>query len=584
MTRKHDAFFFLFGFVLFLWILSVKPPFSSPDEGFHLSRADGLLQGYFTLKPIAADGSSGAEVDSSLDKMAVLFNTTLSKLRQGELQQSVKEMKSLSWSGQYVERGMPNVSFYTPSVYIPQALGFALGKIFGTDVYISYQIANSLTFCVCLLLLITAYRIYPIPALTLAMLLLPMSLFQIFSPTIDGLSMSFTVLSMSCFMFLLTKRNTHYYTLLSVIMSLCIFSAAGSRANLLLMSFMPLWLYYKNRNKTDLFLFFITIAATFSWTIFNLINVHDSGMGRHPGYTNFELVIYYLKHPFIFFSIFINTIMDVTTLDFYIKSMIGLLGWLDAPVSTYAFIIFSAVIVSSAIISFFSKNTIGRDNSIFIIILASLSLLLIFPALLAQWNPFPTKNIIGVQGRYFIIPALILGYAFNTRTFFKTHLWIFIIIIGTASTYFVYDAIMRHYYNSAFTYFTSEGVDADKFARPVNLSSSAGTDFVIDVPNGTLQKIHVYMGNYNNTADGSVELKACTQSTCKTTLLTTKNHADNSYYEFNFPPGIDIKDSKINLTFHYYKNKGDNPVALWEYSQSGENGSYKPRLAIEYSK
>ncbi|MDW5500237.1 DUF2142 domain-containing protein [Pseudomonas lundensis] len=582
MTKKYGSLFFLFGFLLFSWILVVKPPFSSPDEGNHLSRANGLLQGYFILKPVSADGSSGAAVDVSLDKMTNLFDSTLRESSKWTLEDSVNEMKALSWSDRFVLKGMPNVSFYTPTVYMPQALGFAIGKMMGLDLYSSYNLANAITFSVCLIMLLLAYGIYPIPAFSLVFLLMPMSLFQLFSPTIDGLSMSFTILAMSCFMKLVTDRGSKNYIWLSLLMALCIFSAAGSRANLLLMSFMPLWLFFKNRKRSDLLFFALTISMTFIWTIYSLINTHDGGVGRHPGYSNFELVSYYLKHPFTFASIFINTITDTSTLDFYFKSMVGVLGWLDAPVSNAAFYFFSVAIISSVLMAIFSRGGKGRDTSIFIVVLALLSLLLIFPALLSQWSPFPTDNIIGVQGRYFIIPALILGYAFNAKPFFKDKAWVAVLILSIASTYFVHEAIVKHYYNLSYKY--PKNQEGMKFSKHSNLDENSAKVYLIEVPNGPVGKINVFIGNYNNTAKGTVKLEACNQNKCQEALVNASNYKDNSYYEFALPKPIDVNDKLLKLTFHFYKDKSDSPVAIWELGDNENESAYVPKLIIDYIK
>jgi uncharacterized membrane protein len=582
MTRKHGFLFFLFGFLLFSWILVVKPPFSSPDEANHLNRANGLLQGYFILKPVSANGSSGAAVDASLDKMANLFDSTLREPSHWTLEESVNEMKALSWSDRLVFKGMPNVSFYTPTVYIPQALGFAIGKMMGLDLYSSYNLANVITFFACLIMLLLAYRIYPIPVFSLVFLLMPMSLFQLFSPTIDGLSMSFTLIAMSCFMRLITDSGSKNYIWISLLMALCIFSAAGSRANLLLMSFMPLWIFFKNRKRSDLLFFVLTISTTFIWTIYTLINTHDEGIGRHPGYSNFELVYYYLTNPFKFVSIFINTITDTSTLNFYFKSMVGVLGWLDAPVSNIAFYFFSVAIIVSVLIAMFSRGDKGKDTSIFIALLAFLSLLLIFPALLSQWSPFPTDKIIGVQGRYFIIPALILGYAFNANHLFKDKAWVMVLILSIASTYFVHEAIVKHYYNLSYSYPENQG--ALKFSKPSSLDENSSKVYLVKLPNGPVGKINVFFGNYNNTAKGTVKLDACNQNKCQEISVNISGYKDNSYYEFTLPQPIDVDNNILKLTFHFYKDKSDSSVAIWEFGTNENESAYVPKLIIDYIK
>ncbi|UEG75881.1 DUF2142 domain-containing protein [Pantoea agglomerans] len=583
MRVRTGVIIFLASMLLFSWVFTVKPPFSSPDEGFHLSRADGILQGYFILKPISPDGSSGAKVDISLDKMANLFNSTLSATHLGDLNDSLEEMKDLKWSHAYLAKGMPNVSFYTPSVYLPQALGFYISKALDLNLYSSYLFTNVVTFAACLILLILAYYIYPIPLLTLVFLTIPMSVFQLMSPTIDGLSMAFTVLAMSCFMRLLFDKEIKNYNGLALLMSICIFSAAGSRANLLLMSLMPLWLFYKNRKLSNLLFLALCLVTTLSWTTYNLLNVHDAGMGRHPGYSNTELVIFYLKNPLIFFKTFFNTITDVNTLIFYLTSMIGVLGWLDAPISKTSFSLFFVIILTALVISVMSfRKSNDKATSYFIFILSALSLLLIFPALLAQWNSFPTEKIVGVQGRYFIIPALIFGYCFHTYERMNLEKLLVLSSILVASTYTVHSAISNHYIHPKFTFETINSPDELKNSRPINILGSSQPPYALSVPNGNISSMLIYFGNYNNKAKGTVNLKVCSVEKCQETFVNTHKQQDNSFYEFNLPQGLKVENRKITLKFNFFEDDNSSPLALWEYSPTNENNSFSPRIKINY--
>lgn len=583
MRIRYGVLVLLTSMLLFSWILIVKPPFSSPDEGFHLSRADGILQGYFLLKPISTDGSSGAEVDNSLDKIATLFHMTLSSPYPAELKDSLEKMKTLKWSHTYFSRGMPNVTFYTPSVYLPQALGFGISKALDLSLYSSYLLANSITFATCLLLLIFAYYIYPIPLLTLVFLIIPMSVFQLMSPTIDGLSMAFTVLAMSCFMRLLYDKNLIHYNWLSLLMTFCIFSAAGSRANLLLITFIPLWLFYRNKKPSNLIFLALCLVTTLSWTAYNLLNVQDAAMGRHPGYTNSQLVIYYIKHPLVFIDIFLNTITDTSMLKFYFTSMIGGLGWLDAPISNSSFLFFSLIIVASLIISIISlKKSTDRTTSIFIFFLSIFSFLLIFPALLAQWNAFPTDKIIGVQGRYFIIPILILGYCFHNAESLRLGRALLISSILIVSSYAVHSAIDNHYNNPSFAFETIDAAKASKNSRAINLVGNASRTYDFEVPNGNIGNVLVYFGNYDNKAIGTVSLEICTTNDCQKTLVNTARKSDNSYYEFNLPHKLNVNDKKVTLKLNFYKDINSLPLAIWEYASKDDSKQFIPKIKFNY--
>ncbi|NBN59850.1 hypothetical protein GWJ07_09340, partial [Proteus sp. G2639] len=74
MKSLHKKLFlFIFSFVLYIAISSVTPPFMSPDEPHHFSRAYLLTNGVITLNN--NDGfKSGGYIDKSLNDSFEIFN------------------------------------------------------------------------------------------------------------------------------------------------------------------------------------------------------------------------------------------------------------------------------------------------------------------------------------------------------------------------------------------------------------------------------------------------------------------------------------------------------------------------------
>lgn len=96
----------------------------------------------------------------------------------------------------------------------------------------------------------------------------------------------------------------------------------------------------------------------------------------------------------------------------YLHQLIGVLGWLDAPLP-HSYVNISIVALTIAFI--LSISTINIIDWFLISVSASISCLLVFVALYADWSPVHSAIIVGVQGRYFtpILPfMLIIAYPF----------------------------------------------------------------------------------------------------------------------------------------------------------------------------
>ncbi|WP_312240036.1 DUF2142 domain-containing protein [Pantoea sp.] len=567
--------------IAFLIVLSVKPPFSSPDEAHHLMRADGILNGYFLLKPINEKGTSGAYINSTLATAEDIYNELSEDSQASSTIAGINKMKNLHWSPYNIPEAMPNVTFYDPLVYFPQAISFYIGKLFNLSFFYNYIITNTLTFACCLLLLLLAYKIYPIPPLALFFIFIPMSLIQLMSPTIDGLNISMTALIMSIFVKCLQDSDYKHYISLTFIMSVLIFCTAGSKANLLFFMFLPFWLYLKYRKKSDFLSFITVVLLTLGWTVFNIINVNDAAKGRHPGYTNAELIVFYIEHPFVMLNIFLNTLKDTELVRFYYHSFIGILGHLDAPIKSWQrniFVIYFFIFISAHLKNkhklFFSRSTI------FIILIALLSALLIFPALLVQWTKFPTTIVDGIQGRYFIIPAVVISYAFNLNKKLGKKLYIVIFFTLITSVYSIYDSLKMRYYDPSISYPANE--DLNLVGKAYNLDINSDYTYYINVPEGKIKTIAIFMANYNYQSKGKAVLKACNEKDCTTSQIDISQLDDNSFYSFNLSKSIISSNNKLNITLSFQKENGSLPLALWLYENKKHPGNFSPKTKIYY--
>lgn len=424
----------------FSWVFHVKPPFSSPDEGAHLSRADALRNGYVYLVSPNGKVFSGGEIDKSLNSARARYDNVISGKEKltGDIKNDIRRQQ---WSGENIFYSMANTAFYFPAIYIPQAIGFTIGHGLELNVYDTYKLVSAISVLTIIAILMLAWKLYPIPVPALAVMILPMSIFQIFSPTIDGLTFALSVLMMSLFINILRDTTNQKQYLKIISLCVIIFILSSSRANLIPLTLFPLWLFFKTKNKAGLLGFVITLLLVMLWTYFSIKTVQDNGI-HHPGIEQIDVLKHYVTHPFEVLTIIFNTVTDPQMLGFYASSFIGTLGWLNAPITDFAYwgfgISFAALILFN--ISF--KQISPRRNESLILIFFVLSIVVLtFCALLVQWSTFPALKVDGVQGRYFTIPFIILGYAIMENRKLVRISYAALIILTFASVYSVHLAL-----------------------------------------------------------------------------------------------------------------------------------------------
>ncbi|BCQ40577.1 hypothetical protein ERHA54_31800 [Erwinia rhapontici] len=401
---RNEVIFFLASILFFISLKSVTPPFMSPDEPVHYSRAYLLSKGYIILDNKEGK-QSGGYTDKALDEFVQIINN-------GHINKFSKkmkdEMKSVHWSNDRIYKEIPNTTYYFPLAYAPQVTGIIIGNILNLSIYNTYNLSTILSFLSCIIIIVISNRIFKIPYPAMLILALPMMTFQFSSPTIDGIATSFAVLMM-CIFARGMKNNT--FTLKDIIfLCLCAFILVSSRANLIPVLLLPFFASIKLNHKLKYILPIIPTVVSLLWIVFTVTHVVDAGK-KHPGLSHGEVIAHYILHPLDFSSIIYHTLSNMNLISFYYESFIGILGWLDIKLSG-AFYVYSGIVILTLAglntqLSFIKSNK-TYVGSIFLVSICSI--LLIFFALLVQWSPFPTTTIVGVQGRYFTIPAIILTF------------------------------------------------------------------------------------------------------------------------------------------------------------------------------
>jgi len=411
MTKKLATFLFwckhlqiIALLVISCSILSVIiQPFQSPDEHDHIKRAYLLSKGVLVLDQPEGK-SSGGYVDSGLLNFMEGIGVVKGKLSA----EDVSSWSNIEWTGNRVFSSAPGVAYYFPAIYFPQALGLWVGEQLDLTINHSYRLARAFALGAIALLIMGAFWLYPPNPLVLALIAMPMTLFQMSSASLDGISTALAVFSIAAFLKITMNRGGKSVWV-QYAFALAIAVLASSRVHTLPLLILLAGTFIYTKNRRSLLLSAVVGLFVFGWTLFALKTTVDFRVSIGESTSN--IVAFYLLNPSQFFHIVWQTLADDALRGFYQKSFLGILGWLDTPFQHGFYAQFGCVlsIVVFLVISF---NQIKSEwlQRLLLLLVSVISVLFIFFSLLVTWTPHPAQLISGVQGRYFLIPSIALAY------------------------------------------------------------------------------------------------------------------------------------------------------------------------------
>lgn len=448
--RYFGPLFFLVPFfITLLWLSSLIPPMQSPDEPSHLVRALSIQNGLFLSRSIESPNLLGASIDASFDDFIRLHESIITQHSQnGNLKYSEAirtQASTMEWGGQEVLRPAPAMAYYFPTIYVPHFVSLKAGELVGLSISETYFVTRLVTLLFSTLIIWWAFVMYPPPFLILCLLSLPMALFQFASPTIDGITLSLVVLSMSIYSVLDNGRSSKW---LEIVLSLSILTIALARLHLFPLIFLIFFLYLKKKDLSTLILFLFCLLSYFFWYL-GVMSLNDSV--APAGRSASSAIIEFLKNPGGFLGDLARTVGDPNQAVFLLDSFIGNLGWLDVPLTNYAYAIFYFLLIVVLIVQCTQGQRIKSSERAWLFIVSFIFCSFIaFFGLYVVNTPVESDLIIGMQGRYFHAPVAVLLYLYSPYTSgqetkvrtLKITAFCFLV----ASTYFTLSAIETRYY------------------------------------------------------------------------------------------------------------------------------------------
>lgn len=398
-------------------IIMIKPTFMSSDEGDHFARAYTLYQGKFLLDP-PPNHEEGYQTGTMIDLNLIRFIMREGGASPGtrylyykeDWDKKIDASEPIVWNkNQQAFKVMPGASYYLPLIYLPQAIGIAVGNMLNLTILHTYYLATTLVFIATLALVICAYRIFPINTFVLALLILPVQIVQMYSPVIDSISTGLSILCLSIFMKVMSEPKEWPIPLsYLIIITLSLVIIGTSRLHLAPMVLLPFIIGVVKNKKEYIISSFMSAFIIIIWSYIVAKTTVD--MRIDNDHSNFVVLSYFFENPSHFFRLITDTIGDINYLSQYAEEIVV---YRNYPLRLL-YMPFLILVLLCGICSI-SFQTIQRDklSRIVLLIISFISSFLVFFFLLITWSGANFDRIEGVMGRYFIVPLIMIGYTLS---------------------------------------------------------------------------------------------------------------------------------------------------------------------------
>jgi uncharacterized membrane protein len=404
-SRVISMIYVIIGLTTAITLAVCMPPMMNPDEIAHFSRADQISRGHIIGQRFDARTAGG--------EIAVGIGAVNWALREVPMHPAVKVTKEMiseanaaHWTDGVTRGGFANSVVYPPVFYIPSAIGIEIGKGLNLRVTDTLYISRILSAVTSVAIGAIAVFVSGTAApWVFTILTLPTVLSLSATSGQEGLLNATAALACACFVRLVADQDGKlriFYTG-SFGLGLAIAARPPLLPLVLILLAIP-GVMWRHRAIG----LAIVIVGTAGWMAASApAYVHPRiGMDSTINPDDFGTIKqlrYIIAHPLGFCFVLAKT-LQVFGANFY-KALIGVLGWYDVFVPRW-YILGASINIALAFIASISKRDGPRSPSAVTAIALTGCLFTVMTTQYLAWTPVGLDIILGVQGRYFVAPAL----------------------------------------------------------------------------------------------------------------------------------------------------------------------------------
>lgn len=406
----EKKFLILFIPIGLLYLITV-PIGRAPDENAHLTRSYGISIGQF-ITSTSKDGEYGEYIPAdlaALNGQNQTYNYTIDLITNTEND----DEKAFA--------GDSTIAIYNFVNFIPQSLGFLVGRVLNLPVVVTAYLARLFNFICFTILFYFAIKKAPFGKIFFFFIaFLPIVLQEAASLSADCLAISISALLISLSLYFAFDKTANLDRKNYIILVTVMFFASFCKIVYLPLCFL-IFLIPTSKFKSKKDRLIRTIIPIAIVIVLNLIWLKVASrylIEYNPGVNSGEQISFILTSPFRYLQTIFNTLIS-DAYNFSYEMFGGSLEWLNLKIGHIYPIL--CIIITSILIYKNSKLKfkISPLSRALIISVAVIITGLIFTSLYVQWTPVGNGVVSGIQGRYFLpvlllTPAIVCGIS-------KTH-------------------------------------------------------------------------------------------------------------------------------------------------------------------
>lgn len=407
---------------LFLWMglvfgtiyVFLIPPFQAPDEVHHFYRAYHLSEGNW-MGEKTADQRFGGELPQSLSTLSGQFRYLRYAPEKITSWKTIKEAAAISLaSEQTIFLDFPNVAYYAPMPYVPQALVLKIGSLFEIPPLYLLYLTRLATLFIWLTIVYFALRILPFHQHTIAFLaLLPASLVFHAGINADAVTNAFCFWLMAYLLHLIFVENQlqKWHFILLLVSAIITINKVVYAPIFLLAWLIPTrkWGSKKRFWFGNISLLFFHVGLLLFWYQIagNLFITYDHyhpdfriDKQLNPGVDPMAQLTFILEEPFNFAAIFFHSYTEI--FPYTMIHYVGKFGWEGNYLPIW---LLAILLLTCILLPLLEKPVPIRFNwqKRFSFLAIGFIMLIAFSIVIyMQWNAPRDPQITALSGRYFI--------------------------------------------------------------------------------------------------------------------------------------------------------------------------------------
>ncbi|MHC5001173.1 MAG: DUF2142 domain-containing protein [Planctomycetota bacterium] len=413
---KPQIVFLVLALTAGLAMVFVNAPFQVPDEGAHFWRAYHVSQGDWTSS--RKGDVVGGEIPKSVAAIIQKYDYLIGHPEMRVDRDAFGADLNRPFEGNtIIFKDFFTQALYAPTVYLPQAIGIALGRLCGLSA-LKMMYAGRISALLCWIAIIfMAIRIVPIYKWVFVLIaLIPRSLSLAASLSADGPTNAMALLLTAVLMREIFGKEAGLKTMDAILILLLSLLLSMAKQVYLPLVGLVLLIPAEKFNGMQKKLFFCglvlgaAVLATALWSM----TIRDFYRPWNDANAPEQMALI-LARPWIFPVIAVNSFLEHWRSMFF--SFIGVLGFLDVWLPKWIYRSYPFILLGMALFDAGCGKPIRWFQRGWILVLLICSFMLIELSMYLVWTKPGADLVNGVHGRYFIalaIPAL-LALFYNQR-------------------------------------------------------------------------------------------------------------------------------------------------------------------------